>query len=197
MEDHKKTCQAIRGHERSAQATGYTIWGSYPGRYKTFLSSNQRPDRLWGSPSLLFEGKWRSYPAIKRSAHDVDHSSSSRAEVKEKARLKFPPPVCLHWVHKYNFTLTFQGAYSGFPNYRTFHLEFQQVLKSVTTFLPALTQGCKVRKQNTLSLMSRILQDGLNISPFPWFTTLALSAFCDVHIWMVYPNNNALRRQRL
>lgn len=146
----RKTCQVIQGQERSAQATGYTIWGSYRGRYKIFLSSTKRQDRVWGPPSLLFDGKWRSFPAIKRSAHDVDHSPSSRAEVKEKTELKYSPPVCLHRIHRYSFTLNFHGAYSGFLNYRKFHLEFRQVLKSVTTFSQALTQGCKVRKQNTI-----------------------------------------------
>ena len=119
----RKTCQAIQGQERSAQATGYTIWGSYLVGYKTFLSSTKRPDRVRGPPSLVFDGKWRSFPVIKRSPHDVDHSTTSRAEVKEKAKLKFSPPVRLHRKHRYRFTLTFHGTYSGFPNYRKFHLE--------------------------------------------------------------------------
>ena len=101
------------------------------------LSSTKRPNRFWG-PLSLFDGKWRSSLEIKQSGYDVDHSPSSRAEVKEKAELKFPPPVCLHRMHRYRFTLTFHGAYSGFPNYKKFHVQFQQVLKSVTTFVCVL-----------------------------------------------------------
>jgi hypothetical protein len=34
---------------------GLDGWGSIPGKVKRFLSSLQRPDLLWGLPSLLFQ----------------------------------------------------------------------------------------------------------------------------------------------
>lgn len=46
-----------------------------------------------GPPSLQFNGKWRSFPATKRSGHDAEHSPSSRAEVKERAELHLSSPL--------------------------------------------------------------------------------------------------------
>ena len=129
------------GYSRTgALGTGYRVHytGFVSWQVQDTLSSTKRPNRVCGPLSLLFDGKWRSFLEIKQSGYDVDHSPSSRAEVKEKAELKFPPSVCLHRMQRYRFTLTFHATYSGFPNYRRFHLEFQQVLKSVTTFVCVL-----------------------------------------------------------
>jgi hypothetical protein len=47
-------------------ATGYGLDGSSSvlGRGKRFISTSQRPDRLWGPPSLLGE---ESFPGVKAS----------------------------------------------------------------------------------------------------------------------------------
>jgi len=46
-------------------STGWTVRVSNPGRGKIFFS-HTRPDRLWGSPSLVFSGYRRSFAGIKR-----------------------------------------------------------------------------------------------------------------------------------
>ena len=77
-------------------ATGYTIRASKPSWGKKFFSSVIRSDRLWGPPSLLFSG-YRGYlSGVKRPGPEVDHSSVSRAEVKNKWSYTSAPRTCLH-----------------------------------------------------------------------------------------------------
>jgi hypothetical protein len=49
-----------------------------PGMGKTFFFTPQRPDQLWGPPSLLFT----RYLGAKRLDREADHSSPSSPEVK-------------------------------------------------------------------------------------------------------------------
>jgi hypothetical protein len=49
-------------------------------------SSGTRPDRLWGPPSLLYNG-YRVLPGLKRPGRGVDHAPPSSAEVKERVEL--------------------------------------------------------------------------------------------------------------
>ena len=46
--------------------------------------SPKRPDYLWGPPNLLFSGYWCSFPELKRTGHDVDHSTPSSAGAKNE-----------------------------------------------------------------------------------------------------------------
>jgi hypothetical protein len=46
------------------------------------ISSPQCPDRFWGPPSLYPKGTGGSFPLIQRPGSEVDHSPTSRAEVK-------------------------------------------------------------------------------------------------------------------
>jgi hypothetical protein len=57
--------------------------GSIPGRGKRFLSIGQRPDRLWGPPSLLSNSHRKLYPGgrVKRQGRQADHTALSTAEV--------------------------------------------------------------------------------------------------------------------
>jgi hypothetical protein len=66
---HPKNCafDVWKGRNSSvAIPMGYDVDGpcSYPGK-ATFFSSLQRPDRLWGSPSLLFNGYQGRFPGGK------------------------------------------------------------------------------------------------------------------------------------
>jgi hypothetical protein len=51
---------------------------SIPGSGKIFFSTPQRPDPLWGPPSLLSNG----YRGVKQQGREADHSPPSSAEVK-------------------------------------------------------------------------------------------------------------------
>jgi hypothetical protein len=46
--------------------------------------SPKRPDHLCGPPNLLFSGYWCSFPELKRTERDVDHSTPSSAGVKNE-----------------------------------------------------------------------------------------------------------------
>jgi hypothetical protein len=57
-----------------------------------------RPDRLWGPPSLLYNGYRVSFPGVKRPGRGVDHPPSFSAEVKERVELYlYPPPSGPSW----------------------------------------------------------------------------------------------------
>jgi hypothetical protein len=63
---------------------------SIPGIWRKFVSSSQNPDRLLSRISLLCEGYWSSFMAIKRSERKADHSSLPSAEVKNGGAI---PPL--------------------------------------------------------------------------------------------------------
>lgn len=91
----RKTCQANREHERSAQATGYTIWGSYPGRNNIFYLLKNVQDSCGVHPASSSIGGG-VLPGHKAVGAYVDHSPPSRAEIKEKVELNLFSLVCLH-----------------------------------------------------------------------------------------------------
>jgi hypothetical protein len=64
------------GYSVSYKAIAFYYVG-YSTRSRLF-SSPQRPDQLWGPPSLLYSG----YPAVRRPERETDHLSPSSAEVK-------------------------------------------------------------------------------------------------------------------
>jgi hypothetical protein len=91
-------------------ATCWTVRGSNPGKSTTSFSSSKRPDRLWGPPSLLFNGHRSSLPGVRRPGRDVDRSPPSSADIKNVwsyTVLPPPPPVYLHGVERDSICLTF------------------------------------------------------------------------------------------
>ena len=75
------------------------------GRGKRFISALKLPDRLWGPPSLLFDGTWGSFLAVNRPGRGADHSPPCRAEVKNVWSYTSTPSICLHGVEKDKFTV--------------------------------------------------------------------------------------------
>jgi hypothetical protein len=96
----KKHCER-KGRSRDSSvgiATGYGLddRGSIPGSER-FFSTQQRPDRIWGPPSLPSNGcqgsNKDSFPGgggrgVKREA---DHSPPSSARVKKDKDVAIPP----------------------------------------------------------------------------------------------------------
>ena len=59
---------------------------------KTLSLLQNRPDWLWGPPSLIFKWVPEFFAGVKQQGHEVDHSSPSTAEVKNKWSYIATPP---------------------------------------------------------------------------------------------------------
>jgi hypothetical protein len=80
-----------------SKATGYVLDGpvSIPVTAR-FFSPPQRPDRLWGLPSLLSNGyRGALSPEVKPQEREADHSPPSSAEVKNGGAI--PPFLMSSW----------------------------------------------------------------------------------------------------
>jgi hypothetical protein len=79
-------------------ATSWMAEGSISDRGKRFFSTRPRPNRLWGSPSLLFnEHQGDLYPGVKRPRREPDHSPVSSVKVKNGGAIR-TLPIRLHGV---------------------------------------------------------------------------------------------------
>jgi hypothetical protein len=75
-------------------------------RDKRFVSPLQRPDRLWGRPSLQFHGyRGANSPDQQRPGRVADHSSS--AEVKSEGAIPPAPHMPAFIKHRDNFALLY------------------------------------------------------------------------------------------
>jgi hypothetical protein len=75
-------------------ATGWTVRGSNPGEGEIFCT---RPDRLWGSHILLYNGYRVSFSGVKRPGRGVDHPPPCNGEVKERVDLYLYSPSNTSW----------------------------------------------------------------------------------------------------
>jgi hypothetical protein len=74
--------------------------GSIPGKGndEIFFSSPPRPERLWGSRSLLSNGYQRLFPwGVKEPGREADHSPPSSGEAKECVELYLHSPNTSSW----------------------------------------------------------------------------------------------------
>jgi hypothetical protein len=71
---------------------------------RDFFSFPKRPDRLWGPPSLLFNGYRGTFPEVKWPEREVNHSSPSSAEIKNEWSYTSAPHICLHGMERESFT---------------------------------------------------------------------------------------------
>jgi hypothetical protein len=86
----------VHGDSSVGLATGYGLdgRGSFPGRGKRFVSSPQRPDRLWGPPSHLTNGYRGAFSlVVKRPGSKADYSPPSSVEIKNDGAI---PPFAIH-----------------------------------------------------------------------------------------------------
>jgi hypothetical protein len=70
---------------------------------KRFFRSQKRLDRLWGLPSLLFNGTGFFPLRAKGAGREVYHSPPSITEVKDVWSYTFTPPVSFHGVNREKF----------------------------------------------------------------------------------------------
>ena len=75
-------------------ASGWTIRGSNPGRGEIFRT---RPNRPWGSHTLLYNLYRISFPGGKAAGRGVNLPPSSSAEVKERVQLYLYSLSALSW----------------------------------------------------------------------------------------------------
>jgi len=72
---------------------------------KKFLCTPNRPDQLWGSPSLQGNKYRGSLPGVKRPGRVVDHPPPPSAEVTNEWNYTSTPQICLHGVDRDNLYL--------------------------------------------------------------------------------------------
>ena len=78
-----------------------------PAEARGFSLAQNRPDRLWGAPSLLLSGHPGSFQGVKRMGRDVNPSPPSSAEVKNEWSYTSTAPTGLHGVERSNFPFIF------------------------------------------------------------------------------------------
>jgi hypothetical protein len=76
------------------------VWVSILKRGKRFFFSTKCPDRPLGLPNLLFSRHWDSFPGVKQSGCEVNHSPPSRAKVKNEWKYTSAAAVCLHGIDR-------------------------------------------------------------------------------------------------
>jgi len=67
-------------------------------QYWEIFSSSPCPERLWGPPSLLFNGYGGSFSGGKAAGGEAEHALPSSAEVKNVWGCSSTPPIRLHGV---------------------------------------------------------------------------------------------------
>jgi hypothetical protein len=78
-----------------ATSHGLDTWGSIPGKGKRFFCSSQRPDRLWGSRSLLYNGYRGFYPGAVWPEREADRSPPCNSKVKNFGAMPLFPYTSL------------------------------------------------------------------------------------------------------
>jgi len=92
---------------------GWTVRDASPDWVKRFLSSPNRPYRLWGPLSFLLSGHRRYFPAVKRPRQDVDRPPPSNVVVKNKWSYISTPSTCFHGIDRENCCfLTFSFSFT-------------------------------------------------------------------------------------
>jgi hypothetical protein len=99
---------------RDIRNVGWTIRGLNADRDEKFFSFPKRPDRLWGPPSLLFNGYGGCFPKLKQPEREVDHTSPFSAKVKNvwSYNSALPPPYAFMTWTGPSSLVPFDAVYS-------------------------------------------------------------------------------------
>jgi hypothetical protein len=92
---------------RRTRVTGSTVRSLNPGKVKRFSLLHERPYRLWGPPSLLFNRYRDCVSSVKRSECEVNFSLPSRGEGKNEWGCISTPPIRLRDVTRMSPHVTF------------------------------------------------------------------------------------------
>jgi hypothetical protein len=77
------------------------------------VSSANRPNRLWGPSSLIFNGCRSSFPGeVKRPGREVNHSPQFSVKVKNEWSYTSTPAECSHGAYSEGFTFTFTFTFT-------------------------------------------------------------------------------------
>jgi len=68
------------------------------GKGKGFFSCPKHPYQLRDTPSLLFNQEWGTFPGVKWSQHEDDHSPLFSSQVMKEWKYTSTPPTCIHGV---------------------------------------------------------------------------------------------------
>jgi hypothetical protein len=71
---------------------------------ENFLSSPNRPCRLWAYPLI-------GYPKVKRPDYEADHPPLFIVKVKSEWSITSTSPICIYLVDRETFTFTFTSTY--------------------------------------------------------------------------------------
>jgi hypothetical protein len=96
-------CMQCGNSRFSHWVTGWTVRGTHPIWGKRCFSSPKDPARLWGSPSLLFNGSHYSLGRSKRLRRDVEQSPLFSVEVTNEWNYTPTLPIRLHGMDRDNF----------------------------------------------------------------------------------------------
>ena len=96
---HTSSCRLFLGLPLKSCCSQIRIYNTLLGiPFSSILCTcpNQRPDRPWGTLSLLYNG-YRVFPRIKWLGRGIDHSPPSSAKVKERVELYLYSPSVPLW----------------------------------------------------------------------------------------------------
>jgi hypothetical protein len=86
------------------------------GRFRVRITAVEKdfspkpPGRLWGAPSLQFNGYQNFFPGVKRPGLDVDHSPTCIVDIKNDLSYTSTPHIRFHGVDRDEFAILLPGC---------------------------------------------------------------------------------------
>jgi hypothetical protein len=105
LKDKAETLEIYINEVGMVTVLGLAVRSLISGRGKKFFLFKNVHERLWGPAGILFNRYRYFFPGVRRPGREVDHSSSSTAEVKNEWSYTSAPPISPNGVRRDNFTL--------------------------------------------------------------------------------------------